>query len=78
MKLLVQALLLLSLPLGANGLTSPNEVKPFVRGTWKSILAAHAGQPTIAHFWGATCARVGPRCRVGVDFYRRSPASIWS
>jgi thiol-disulfide isomerase/thioredoxin len=67
MKWLVQALLLLSLPLGANGLTSPNEVKPFVRGTWKSILAAHAGQPTIAHFWGATC---GP-CRTEMPRWSR-------
>ncbi|HEY7248523.1 MAG TPA: TlpA disulfide reductase family protein [Xanthobacteraceae bacterium] len=54
------ALLILSLPLGSPGLAGANELHPFVRGSWKAILAAHAGQPTIVHFWGVTC---GP-CRV--------------
>jgi thiol-disulfide isomerase/thioredoxin len=30
------------------------------RGSWQNILHAHAGVPTIVHFWGLTC---GP-CRV--------------
>jgi len=35
-------------------------LRPFVRGSWKDIRAAHARQPTVVHFWGLTC---GP-CRV--------------
>ena len=35
------------------------EVRPFVTGSWRAILQAHAGQPTLVHFWGLTC---GP-CR---------------
>ena len=29
---------------------------PFQRGSWAKLSAAHAGQPTIIHFWGLTCA----------------------
>jgi thiol-disulfide isomerase/thioredoxin len=28
---------------------------PFERGSWAKLLAEHAGQPTIIHFWGITC-----------------------
>ncbi len=44
-------------------LSSPvlaQEARPFVAGSWRAILAAHAGRPTIVHFWGMTC---GP-CRL--------------
>lgn len=40
--------------------SSSDELKPFVRGSWKAILSEHAGQPFVVHFWGLTC---GP-CRV--------------
>jgi len=36
-----------------------DDVHAFVRGSWKQLRAAHAGQPLIVHFWGITC---GP-CR---------------
>src|SRR5882762_2061562 len=36
------------------------QLKPFGRGSWQDILRAHAGRPTIVHFWGVTC---GP-CKV--------------
>ena len=41
----------------ASGLIRPAraEMRPFGRGTWKSLLAAHAGQRAIVHFWGITC-----------------------
>lgn len=36
------------------------ELTPFGRGSWQKLLNAHAGHPTIVHFWGVTC---GP-CKV--------------
>lgn len=35
------------------------ELKPFVRGSWRSIVEAHSGSAFIVHIWGLTC---GP-CR---------------
>lgn len=32
-----------------------SELRPFVDGSWASILKAHAGRPTIIHFWGLSC-----------------------
>ena len=34
---------------------APSELKPFQRGSWASLLRAHAGRPTLIHFWGVTC-----------------------
>jgi len=31
------------------------ELRPFVRGSWQALRRAHAGQPTVVHFWGLTC-----------------------
>jgi hypothetical protein len=28
----------------------------FERGSWAKLRAAHAGQPTVVHLWGLTCA----------------------
>jgi thiol-disulfide isomerase/thioredoxin len=53
------AVLILSLPLAWHSSAALEELRPFVRGSWKTILKAHAGQPTVVHFWGVTC---GP-CR---------------
>jgi thiol-disulfide isomerase/thioredoxin len=46
--------------LAANGSAALDDLHPFVRGSWKQIREAHAGRPTVVHFWGVTC---GP-CRV--------------
>lgn len=35
--------------------TASAQPLPFGRGSWKELLARHAGQPTIVHFWGLTC-----------------------
>jgi thiol-disulfide isomerase/thioredoxin len=29
--------------------------RPFGRGSWTKLSEAHAGQPTVIHFWGLTC-----------------------
>jgi thiol-disulfide isomerase/thioredoxin len=46
--------------LSATASETPPQLRPFGRGSWHDILHAHAGHPTIVHFWGVTC---GP-CKV--------------
>ena len=46
------ALLLALAPFGAHAA----DPQPFARGSWAKLSAAHAGQPTVIHFWGLTCA----------------------
>jgi thiol-disulfide isomerase/thioredoxin len=65
-KWLLPALLIAIIPLGWNG-PAAEELHPFVRGSWKSILSAHAGKPTVVHFWGVTC---GP-CRIEMPAWGR-------
>lgn len=63
MKRLLLALIILIACLGGAPLAqTPSEpaLKPFVRGSWQQMLRAHAGRPTLVHFWGVTC---GP-CKV--------------
>lgn len=49
--------LLLSLLLGVASLVTAQAADPqsFERGSWARLRAAHAGQPTVIHFWGLTC-----------------------
>src|SRR5258708_18455985 len=53
---------------------APPRLKPFGRGSWHEVLRAHAGRPTIVHFWGVTC---GP-CKVELpllgEFMKDHPA----
>jgi thiol-disulfide isomerase/thioredoxin len=63
MKRLMLALIFLIACLGeAPFAETPPEaaLKPFVRGSWQQMLRAHAGRPTLVHFWGVTC---GP-CKI--------------
>lgn len=46
--------------LGAAPAFEQSRLKSFERGSWQRILRAHAGRPTLVHFWGVTC---GP-CKV--------------
>ena len=52
--------LLLALLAPAPAQDSETQLKPFGRGSWHELTKAHAGRPTIVHFWGVTC---GP-CKV--------------
>jgi thiol-disulfide isomerase/thioredoxin len=66
---LLVGLLLVALMLGV---VSPRSAEaadpsPFERGTWAKLTAAHAGQPTVIHFWGLTC---GP-CLVELPHWGR-------
>ena len=47
---IVAALLLCAMPALAG------DFRPFGRGSWQQLRDAHAGKPTIVHFWGLTCA----------------------
>jgi thiol-disulfide isomerase/thioredoxin len=51
-----------------------SQLKPFERGSWQQLLRAHAGHPTLVHFWGVTC---GP-CKVELpllgEFMKAHPA----
>lgn len=59
-RLLLAATLLVVFLAPAPGSETPPQLKPFVRGSWQEVLRAHAGRPTLVHFWGVTC---GP-CKV--------------
>mgnify|MGYP000191503131 CR=1 FL=1 len=54
------AALLLALLTPAPAQDSETPLKRFGRGSWHELMTAHAGRPTIVHFWGVTC---GP-CKV--------------
>ena len=53
MRKILAALAMVLLPLPASA--DDSALHPFVRGSWKTLTAAHAGQPMVVHFWGLTC-----------------------
>ena len=57
---LLAGALLFALLMPAPAQDSATQLKPFGRGSWHELTKAHAGRPTIVHFWGVTC---GP-CKV--------------
>src|SRR5258707_9140796 len=59
-RYLLAAILSVAFLAPAPGSEKPPQLKPFVRGSWQEVLRAHAGRPTLVHFWGVTC---GP-CKV--------------
>jgi thiol-disulfide isomerase/thioredoxin len=66
LRLALAIFALLASHLVANG-ASTIELRPFVRGSRGDILKAHAGEPTIVHFWGVTC---GP-CRTELPHWAK-------
>jgi thiol-disulfide isomerase/thioredoxin len=60
MTRLLAAIFLLASMTAAPAADAPSGMKPFVRGSWQEMLRAHAGRPTMVHFWGVTC---GP-CKI--------------
>lgn len=51
----MQGILALLLCLSAAYASAAPEAKPFVRGSYQSIVSAHAGKPFIIGFWSLTC-----------------------
>ena len=49
MRWLILMLAVLAVPAQAD------TIKPFVRGSWKTLQEANKGQPVVVHFWGVTC-----------------------
>lgn len=52
-RALIAALLVALSSVGPVHAASP---LPFERGSWAKLRAEHAGQPTVVHFWGLSCA----------------------
>jgi thiol-disulfide isomerase/thioredoxin len=52
---LLAGAIFLALLVSASASELQPQLKPFERGSWQDILRAHAGRPTLAHFWGVTC-----------------------
>ena len=38
----------------ASTMAGAADLKPFVGGSWQTLLKAHAGKPLVVHFWGLT------------------------
>jgi thiol-disulfide isomerase/thioredoxin len=56
MKRQLASLLLLSALLASAPASEGQEqLRPFGRGSWQDLVRAHAGHPTLVHFWGVTC-----------------------
>lgn len=39
----------------ANAPAASDTLKPFARGSWKTLRQSHAGEAVVVHFWGLTC-----------------------
>jgi thiol-disulfide isomerase/thioredoxin len=52
----MRLVLLLAALLGTAWAAEAAEPLPFQRGSWAKLREAHAGQPTVIHLWGLTCA----------------------
>lgn len=61
------ALLLLS------GIAEAGEIKPFQRGSWRDIQAAHRGKTLVAHFWSLSCAPCLAEMPRWAEFRRNNP-----
>ena len=51
----VLASVIAAIGLATIGTAQARDPLPFERGSWAKLRAAHAGQPTVVHFWGLTC-----------------------
>lgn len=74
MKRMIFAAVFLVVSLAAATASEPSTLRSFERGSWQQLLHAHAGHPTLVHFWGVTC---GP-CKVELPqlgaFMKRNPS----
>jgi thiol-disulfide isomerase/thioredoxin len=67
MKLWMSLVLAMAASAVIVGSTRAVELRPFVQGSWQELRRLHAGQPTIVHFWGVTCAP----CRIEMPQWGR-------
>jgi thiol-disulfide isomerase/thioredoxin len=74
MKRMLCAAMLLAIGLSTASAVELAKLRSFERGSWRQLLRAHAGHPTLVHFWGVTC---GP-CKVELPqlgtFMRQHPS----
>lgn len=69
-----RALLMLSLALPGPALAAdPSVPRPFVAGSYREILAAHAGQPLAVAFWSLECSHCPGSLRTLAEFRRGHP-----
>jgi thiol-disulfide isomerase/thioredoxin len=57
---------LLAIALGATGAVAL-EFKPYGRGAFAELVKAHAGRPTLIHFWSVTC----PPCIAELPYWAK-------
>ena len=55
------------------GSATVDDLREFKRGSWTEILKAHAGKPTIVHFWGVTCGPCKTEMAAWGTFLRERP-----
>lgn len=69
-----RALLILSLVLPGPALAAdPSVPRPFVAGSYREILAAHAGQPLAVAFWSLECSHCPGSLKTLAEFRRGHP-----
>jgi thiol-disulfide isomerase/thioredoxin len=72
LKRLMSAAILSWLVIGAGSLHAA-EVRPFVRGSFKTVMETHKGQPLAVHFWSLTCAPCIAEFPLWAERIRREP-----
>ena len=71
MKRTIIAVILVLVGLTVAAASDEAQLKSFERGSWEQILHAHAGRPTMVHFWGVTCGPCKVELRQLGEFMKR-------
>ena len=73
MRRVIAALLLLAIAPTALADSAVPDLHPFVRGSWKQLLAEHLGTPIVIHFWDVTCGPCIAELPVWEAFRQKMP-----